>query len=257
MPESVINNEIYHDLGHRWYTAKDDPVALLRAEAKTKNPWVKNLIERKMPHLSPDQVRILDIGCGAGFLTNSLVQEGYKVTGLDTSVESMNIAREYDGLKKVDYVAGDAYKLPFPESSFEVVTCMDFLEHVEDPERVIREASRVLSPRGIFVFHTFNRNWLSGLVIIKGVEWFVKNTPPNLHVLDLFLKPEEVEASCRKHGLKPQEMVGIAPDLRKTAFWKMLLTREVPDDFSFRINGSTRLAYLGHAVKNQGKRKRN
>ena len=123
----TINTEIYNSLGHRWYTADDDPVALLRSESKTIGPWVVQKINQY--HLDK-KVRILDVGCGAGFLSNRLALEGHFVSGLDLSKESLEVARHYDETKTVQYQEGDAMKLPYPDASFEVITAMDFLEHI-------------------------------------------------------------------------------------------------------------------------------
>ncbi len=246
---AAVDNALYDELGERWYTAADDPVALLRAEARTKNPWVRSVIRRAHPERDAGDLRVLDVGCGAGFLTNDLARDGLRVTGIDASGPSLAVARAHDATGAVEYIEANAYALPFADASFDVVTCMDFLEHVEGPDLVILEAARVLRPGGVLIFHTFNRNWLAALVVIRGVEWFVKNTPPAMHVLRLFLKPEEVAAFCRQAGLSSPEFCGIAPDPLRRAFWKLLWTREVPPDFGFRIVRSTRLAYLGHAIK--------
>ncbi len=161
---SEINNEFYNLYGDRWYTAKDDPIALLRAETKVKLPWVlKKVAERQF---LPSETKILDVGCGAGFLANPLSASGFNVTGVDLSEESLLVARRFDSTKKVEYMVADAYHLPFPDQSFNVVTAMDFLEHVDDPAKVVKEFSRVLKPGGLFVFHTFNRNLVAYLVII-------------------------------------------------------------------------------------------
>ena len=246
--KNEVNNEIYHDLGERWYQASDDPVALLRAEGKTKNPWVMAQIHQAFPGRSPAEVSVLDVGCGAGFLTNDLGLAHYQVTGVDLSESSLDVAKKYDRSGKVKSLPADAYHLPFESGSFSVVTCMDFLEHVEEPAKVVAEIARVLRPGGLFIFHTFNRNWLSGLVIIKGVEWFVKNTPKNMHVLRLFVKPRELSQYCDQAGMKVQKFEGIAPRVN-SAFFKMLKTKEVPANFEFKINRSTLLGYLGSATK--------
>jgi 2-polyprenyl-6-hydroxyphenyl methylase/3-demethylubiquinone-9 3-methyltransferase len=242
----AVNNALYDTLGERWYAADDDPVALLRAESRLRNPWVVKTI--RTHHAGRNQpVRVLDIGCGGGFLSNPLSKAGFVVDGLDASADSLAVATQHDSTGKVRYTRGDALSLPFADDSFDVVCAMDFLEHVEDPARVVSEAARVLRPRGRFFFHTFNRNILAWLVVIKGVEWFVKNTPKDMHVLRLFIKPAELQRMCEASGLKVVELHGSAPVVGSLAFWKMLATRVVPRDFRFHFSKSTRIAYTGFA----------
>lgn len=241
-----VNNEIYQQLGERWYTAKDDPVALLRAEARARNPWVIQTIRQ---NCSSGHVKVLDIGCGAGFLSNALAEAGYEVIGVDTSEQSLRVAKRYDTTGRVKYQLGDANHLSYENETFQVVCAMDFLEHVEQPAHIIAEAARVLVPGGLFFFHTFNRNFLSWLIDIKSVEWFVKNTPTNLHLYRLFIKPEELRTYCERSGLKVQSLFGSAPAIAQRAFWKMLLTGRVDDDFQFKFTRSTWLGYIGFATK--------
>jgi len=244
-PKSQVNNEIYAALGDLWYTAEDAPVALLRAESKLLNPWVAAEMTSK---LGDRRCQVLDVGCGAGFLSNHLGSLGHEVTGLDASDDALAVATRHDPGHTVRYQKGDALKLPFEDASFDVVCAMDFLEHVEDPEQAIAEAARVLRPSGLFFFHTFNRNVLAWLVIIKGVEWFVQNTPPRLHVLRLFLKPAEVGTMCLAHGLGALELQGMRPRLG-WPFWRMLLSRRVSATFAFKFTSSMRLGFSGCARK--------
>ncbi|HET9958445.1 MAG TPA: bifunctional 2-polyprenyl-6-hydroxyphenol methylase/3-demethylubiquinol 3-O-methyltransferase UbiG [Polyangiaceae bacterium] len=239
-----IDNAFYDTLGERWYGASDDPVALLRAESRLRNPWLCALLKQR----HGANARVLDIACGAGFLSNALAEGNFDVTGVDASPESLNVARDHDVTGTARYEVADALALPYADASFDAACAMDFLEHVSEPARAIREAARVLRPGGTFVFHTFNRNWLAHLVVIKGVEWFVKNTPDHMHVIELFIKPEECKAMCEASGLRVLELRGSRPVLSK-AFFRMLMTREVPPDFSFRFTSSTRIAYTGYAEK--------
>jgi 2-polyprenyl-6-hydroxyphenyl methylase / 3-demethylubiquinone-9 3-methyltransferase len=241
--EIPVNNSIYDELGERWYAAHDDPVALLRAESRLRNPWVA----AKILHERGPNARVLDVGCGAGFLSNHLAHQGFDVTGIDASAASLEVAARHDVSGRATYVLGDAMSLPFASGSFDVVCAMDFLEHVEDPAAVVAEIARVLAPGGVFFFHTFNRNPLAWLVIIKGVEWFVKNTPRHMHVLRLFIKPRELVSMCQRSGLELAELHGSEPVVLSWAFWRMLLTRSVPPDFRFRFSKSTLLAYTGYA----------
>lgn len=244
--KGAVNNDIYHALGERWYTAKDHPVALLRAESRTRNTWVMQELHKVF---LDRPIQVLDVGCGAGFLANELARHGLAVTGLDASASSLEVAKHHDTTRTVRYALGDAYQLPYADASFEVVCAMDFLEHVEVPTRVVQEAARVVKPHGLFFFHTFNRNVLSYLVVIKGVEWFVKNTPPNLHVLKLFIKPAELRAMCEANDLRLTSLQGFAPKINQRAFWHMLRTGIVDDEFAFAFTKSTCTGYIGLATK--------
>lgn len=241
-----VNNDIYDSYGDRWYTADDDPVALLRAESKLKTPWIIEKI--KTQKLLIPETKVLDVGCGAGFLSNELALAKLQVTGVDLSEESLIVARKYDLTKKVKYLSADAYKLPFENASFDVITAMDFLEHVERPDDVIKEFSRVLKPNGIFIFHTFNRNPLAYFIIIKLVEWLVKNTPKNMHVLHLFIKPKELEKFCLNAGMIPIEMVGIKP-IFSTIPLRNVFSGIVPKSLRFELTKSLMLSYMGIAKK--------
>ena len=242
-----VDNSIYERLGERWYDADDDPVALLRAEARLRNPWVAKVMRERRPGLT--RARVLDIGCGAGFLTNALARDGHEVTGLDASPASLAVGGAHDETRSVRYVEGDALALPFADGSFDVVCAMDFLEHVEDPARVVAEAARVVAPGGLFFFHTFDRNPLAWLVVIKAVEIFVRNVPPDMHVLRLFVKPRELRAMAAAAGLEVEEVRGSGPDPLTGAFWKMVATGRVSSDFRFRFTRSTLLGYIGYAHK--------
>jgi 2-polyprenyl-6-hydroxyphenyl methylase/3-demethylubiquinone-9 3-methyltransferase len=241
-----IDNSVYDTLGERWYEAWDDPVALLRAEGRIKHEWIAEKIRNRF---GENKVSLLDIGCGAGFLTNEFAEKGFSVTGVDNSRDSLRVARNYDKTRTAQYVEADALHLPFPDQSFDVVTCMDFLEHVSAPRSYIAEAGRVLRPGGMFFFHTFNRNVLSWFLVIKCVEWLVRNTPKNMHVIELFIKPSELKGFCEEAGMRSGEMTGIRPVFSSIPP-KSLFTGVVPTGLRFQLTDSLLLSYLGYALKN-------
>jgi 2-polyprenyl-6-hydroxyphenyl methylase / 3-demethylubiquinone-9 3-methyltransferase len=235
-----INNAFYNDLGDRWEMGRDHPVALLRAENRLRNPWIA-------AHLSPASL-VLDMGCGAGFLSHALAKTGHHVTGIDLSEQSLEVARRLDTTGRVKYQVADATATSFPSESFDVVCAMDLLEHVENPAALVREASRLLKPGGLFFFHTFNRTLLSYLIVIKGVEWCVKNTPPRMHIYRLFIKPTEMEKMCNHEQMPVQEIRGVNVKMSKP-FWRMVWKREVPDDLEFAFSNSLKVGYSGIARK--------
>ncbi|HLE01497.1 MAG TPA: bifunctional 2-polyprenyl-6-hydroxyphenol methylase/3-demethylubiquinol 3-O-methyltransferase UbiG [Bdellovibrionota bacterium] len=241
----TVNNAFYEEPGLDWHEGSAHPIALLRAEARFKNPWVARAIKN---NLGADSHRILDIGCGGGYLAIHLARLSHRVTGLDSSPSALAAGAHADETRSVDFVTGSGFDLPWPDSTFDVTCAMDLLEHVDSPKRIIAEASRVLRPGGLFFFHTFNRTPLAWLFAIKGLEWFVKNTPERLHVLSYFVRPRELEAMCREHHLSIAESTGIRPKFNR-AFLELLRQREVPDNFEFIETGLTSVGYLGFAKR--------
>lgn len=242
--EKSINNEFYDHLEEEWYTAFDHPIALLRAENAVRIPWIREEIARRFAN----KISILDIGCGAGLLTNALAKEGHSVSGIDLSETSLETAKRHDSTGKVHYEKANAYSLPFADQSFSAVCAMDVLEHVEEPHMLIAEASRVLKKDGVFFFHTFNRNFLSYLLIIKGVEWFVPNAPKHMHIYPLFIKPDELRLLCKNYALHVESFIGLRPSF-SSSFFRMLFTRRIPKAFSFCFVKSLKTGYCGVAQK--------
>lgn len=245
MERKIVNNNFYNDLGEKWYQSFDHPVALLRAENNARIPWIQERISQHFPDKS---CSLLDIGCGGGFLTNALAEKGHQIFGIDLSEKSLGIAQQEDQTKTVCYRKANAYALPFKKEHFNVVCAMDLLEHVEKPAKVIAQAARVLKPGGLFFFHTFNRNWLSWLFALKGVEWFIPNTPRHMHLYRLFIKPKELIVHLNQNAFSLSEISGLMPKIDKE-FFKSILTRKISPSFSFKAVPSIKCGYMGYAIK--------
>lgn len=241
--QGQVNNAFYEKLKEGWYEDNAHPIALLRAENNARNPW----IAQKIHDFLGGPCAVLDIGCGAGFLSNLLATQGHQVTGVDLSETSLDVARVKDATKSVCYMTADALALPFATQSFDVICAMDFLEHVENPCMIVQKIGKLLRPGGLFFFHTFNRNWLSYITVIKGVEWFVPNTPRDMHVYSYFIKPQELTNWCANVNMQIKEMHGFMPKFISTAFWKSFFSRKVNQNLKFEFCKSLSTGYLGFA----------
>lgn len=245
MPKQ-INLKYYDNLGERWYNADDDPIAFLRAQSRLFVPWIHSELSSAT---SLRDIKILDLGCGAGLFSNALAKIGFNVTGIDRSEAALGVARRHDETHTVRYVSMDATDIQFSEGMFDAVLAMDLLEHVKSPSLLVSEVSRVLNRGGRFFFHTLNRNWHSYLIVIKGVEWFVKNTPENLHLLQMFIRPEEMRGYLQKAGLENETLRGVGLVRSWGVFWELLWHGRVRKDLSFQFTSSLALGYAGSARK--------
>ncbi|RZA24258.1 MAG: 3-demethylubiquinone-9 3-O-methyltransferase [Proteobacteria bacterium] len=248
MSDAVINNQFYDELHERWYEDDTHIIALLRAESRLKIEYVREIFTREGVQAGD---KILDIGCGAGLIANPLAGDGFHVFGVDQSQSSLNEAKKRAPKgSQVLFEKGDAYKLNFPDGTFKSVMLLDFLEHVDEPERAIREAIRVLAPDGILIFYTFNRTWIAGILAVKAVEFIARDCPKNFHLLKMFIKPSELSAMIVRGNLSVKEYRGIRPKIFTKAFFSSLLTRRVHKDFDFTFTKDLNLGYMGFAKWN-------
>jgi len=218
----------------------------LRAENKLNSSWILTKLHREH---GTQSLKILDLGCGGGLISNTLAKAGHDVIGIDEVKESLEVAKRFQKGTSAHFKQADVYHLPIRSNSMDVVCAMDLLEHVEFPGKVISEASRVLKPNGFFFFHTFNRTLLSWLLAVKGIEWIVRNTPQHLHLYRMFITPTELKEFCETYCLKIKEIVGLRPKFGSKEFWRLILTGIVPKTFEFAFTPSLKVSYLGLARK--------
>jgi len=242
---AVVNNEFYDRLGEEWYNNKNFSMSVLREQGNAKNPWAQNKIEK---YLGSSPQQILDIGCGGGFLSNYLAEKGHQVTGIDINPNNLQVAKKYDATKTVSYVEADARDLKFPDESFSVAAAMDVLEHVEELDKLISEASRVLKKGGLFIFHTFNRTLLARIIGVWGLN-LMPGVPLNTHIYRLFIKPEELTAKCSQHQMRIAEMSGINTNIKPTTVLKAFAGIYCPEEVHFTFTNSLKASYLGVAIK--------
>lgn len=156
--------------------------------------------------------RVLDVGCGGGILAESMARLGASVKGIDLAEKPLKVAQLH-GLEsgiKVDYEAISAESLAAREpQSFDVVTCMEMLEHVPEPNQTISACAKLVKPGGMVFFSTINRNPKSFLFAIVGAEYVLKLLPKGTHEYAKFIKPSELADGARDANLDLLEMVGI------------------------------------------------
>lgn len=156
--------------------------------------------------------RILDIGCGGGLLSESLAKKGAQVTGLDVNQAMLDLARHHarrSGLT-VEYRMGSAESLAKVEKNgFDGVVCMEVLEHVPDPSRLIRACRDLVKPGGDVFFATINRTWLARFLAVCLAEGVLGIVPRGTHDYRRFIKPEELAAWAAEAGLERKDLSGV------------------------------------------------
>jgi 2-polyprenyl-6-hydroxyphenyl methylase / 3-demethylubiquinone-9 3-methyltransferase len=156
--------------------------------------------------------RIVDVGCGGGILTEALAKNGADALGIDLSEELIDTA-DLHGLEtgvsaQYQKISAEALAEQQPES-FDLVTCMEMLEHVPDPGSIISACARMVKPGGMVFFSTLNRKPKAYLLAIVAAEYLLKMVPKGTHEFKTFIKPSELCQSARAVGLELQAMVGI------------------------------------------------
>jgi 2-polyprenyl-6-hydroxyphenyl methylase / 3-demethylubiquinone-9 3-methyltransferase len=154
----------------------------------------------------------LDVGCGGGILTEALAREGAIATGIDLSDKALGVARlhQIESGTNVDYrlTSAEAMAIEAP-SSFDVVTCMELLEHVPDPASTVAACARLVHPGGRVLFSTINRNAKAYALAIVGAEYLLRLLPRGTHDYERFLKPSEIAAFARAAGLETDALIGM------------------------------------------------
>ncbi len=163
-------------------------------------------------HVQMAGTEIVDIGCGGGILAESMAKAGATVTGIDMAEGPLAVARlhQHESGAEVDYRQATAEELASEAAeSFDIVTCLEMLEHVPDPSEVIRSCAALVKPGGHVFFSTINRNPKSFAFAIVGAEYVLKLLPAGTHDYAKFIRPSELESWARPAGLSLKDSIGM------------------------------------------------
>jgi 2-polyprenyl-6-hydroxyphenyl methylase / 3-demethylubiquinone-9 3-methyltransferase len=195
----------FGDAAHRWWD-RDSEFKPLHDINPLRLNWIDG-------HAALAGKRVLDVGCGGGILSESMAQRGAQVLGIDLASAAIGVAQlhaleaEVAGL---DYeeISAEALALRRP-ASFDVVTCMEMLEHVPEPAAVVGACATLVKPGGWVFFSTFNRNPKSFAQAIVAAEYLLRLVPQGTHDYARFIRPSELARWCRDAGLGVQELRGL------------------------------------------------
>ena len=205
----------FSELAHRWW----DPESEFRPLHQI-NPlrldWIKSLV-------SLQGKDVVDIGCGGGILTDAMARSGARVLGVDLATKSLKVAQLHAleaQTPNVRYqeISAEALAAERP-ASFNVVTCMEMLEHVPDPASIVRACATLVKPGGWVFFSTLNRNAKSFLFAIVGAEYVLNLLPRGTHEYAKFIRPSELARDCREAGLEWKQTRGMEYNPLARRYW--------------------------------------
>ena len=195
----------FSELAHRWWD-KDSDFRPLHEINPLRLDWIDGLASLEGKH-------VLDVGCGGGILADSMARRGADVLGIDLAAKALKVAQLHAieaGTPRIAYreVAVEALAGEMP-AAFDVVTCMEMLEHVPDPGAIVADCARLAKPGGWVFFSTINRNPKAFVFAIIGAEHVLKLLPRGTHEYARFLRPSELAAWCRESTLEPVSTRGL------------------------------------------------
>ena len=206
--------EKFSQLAHRWWDPNSEFKPLHEINP-LRAAWIED-------HSPLKGLKVLDIGCGGGILAEAMAQRGAEVTGIDLSDKALAVAKLHllESGAKVDYrkIAAEDLAAEAP-ASFDIVTCMEMLEHVPQPASTIAACAALVKPGGHVFFSTINRNPKAYLLAVIGAEYILKMLPRGTHDYAKFIKPSELTRWAKSVGLEPDEVIGMSYNPISGRYW--------------------------------------
>lgn len=205
----------FSDLAHRWWD-KESEFRPLHQINPLRLEWIDNLIPVK-------NLRVLDVGCGGGILADAMARKGADVLGIDLSTKALKVAQlhaleaQTEGVQYRE-ISAEALAAEQP-GSFDVVTCMEMLEHVPDPSLVVKACATLVKPGGHVFFSTINRNAKAFLFAIVGAEYVLNLLPRGTHEYAKLIKPSELAGYARSAELNLTHTKGLQYNPLTKRYW--------------------------------------
>lgn len=199
-----------------------DPQEIARFADLAETWWDKNGALKTLHDINPARMdfiaryvelkgqRVLDVGCGGGILSEAMQQQGAFVTGIDAGDSAINSARHHAESNHLAIEYQCVAIEDFEAEAFDVITCMEMLEHVSDPALIIEHCARLLKPGGVLLLSTINRTWKAFAAAIVGAEYLLGLLPRQTHDYQKFIRPSELAALVRHAGLEVNGLSGMA-----------------------------------------------
>ena len=205
----------FDDISYSWWDP-EGPFKPLHMLNPVRTDFIKNRIDLK-------DKTLIDVGCGGGLLCENLAEHSKEVKGIDMSNEAIEIAKTHQTLKnlKIDY-EGIALEslLKNSKKKYDVLTCMELVEHVPDPEKLIKDCVKITNRKADLFFSTLNRNLISYIVAIIGAEYILSILPKGTHKYEKFIKPSEFSKILRSNDLIVEDIKGISFNLLANKFFE-------------------------------------
>jgi 2-polyprenyl-6-hydroxyphenyl methylase/3-demethylubiquinone-9 3-methyltransferase len=205
----------FSDLAHRWWDTESEFRPLHQI-----NPLRLGWINKIVP---VNGLKTLDVGCGGGILTDALARQGATALGIDLSTKALKVAQLHAleaNTPRVSYreISAEALAVEAP-GQFDVVTCMEMLEHVPDPASVVKACAQLVKPGGWVFFSTLNRNVKSFLFAIVGAEYVLSLLPRGTHEYGKMIRPSELVSYCRANALEVRDSKGMEYNPLSKRYW--------------------------------------
>tara|TARA_B000000557_G_C20801289_1_gene455664 strand:- start:223 stop:912 length:690 start_codon:yes stop_codon:yes gene_type:complete len=205
----------FDDISYSWWDP-EGPFKPLHMLNPVRTDFIKNRIDLK-------DKTLIDVGCGGGLLCENLAEYSKEVKGIDMSNEAIEIAKTHQTLKnlKIDYeeIALEAL-LKKSKKKYDVLTCMELVEHVPDPEKLIKDCFKITNRKADLFFSTLNRNIISYIIAIIGAEYILSILPKGTHKYEKFIKPSEFSKILRSNDLIVEDIKGISFNLLSNKFFE-------------------------------------